>query len=58
LSSPDLRHLSFRVPDPLLREVEAIAAERGTLSQVVREALAQYVERMRRARRRQQGSAS
>jgi metal-responsive CopG/Arc/MetJ family transcriptional regulator len=47
-----LRHVSVRIPDALLREAEAIAARRGTLSQFVREAIADHVARDGQMRRR------
>jgi predicted transcriptional regulator len=52
---PSSRHRAFRLPDALDREVEALAARKlSTASQIVREALSDYVQRERRRATRRQ----
>jgi predicted transcriptional regulator len=52
------RHRAFRLPDALDREVEAIAARKfSNASQIVREALADYVQREQRLQRRRRQAA-
>lgn len=50
---PAFRHLSIRIPVRLWTDFHAIARRRGTVSQILRELVADYVARDRRARRRE-----
>ena len=50
---PAFRHLTIRIPVRLWADFHAIARRRGTISQAVRELMADYVARDRRARRRE-----